>query len=399
MSHFGVTGKVSTINSSTQPLGADGVYTGTGEDVSTFATITVFADTDQDGSLAMQFSSDNVNWDRQKIIAVDQSISTGSVHTLEVVAQYFRVIYTNEATSQAHLRIQTIYHNGRSGFLTSSPDEVISKINDAQIVRVSNDPFLDVSRSLYADKSAIHKFGSNHLTGTTERDIWSYGATDRGNINYNWLQAPTALRIAAGGDAADTFAGAGARTVRVEGLDENWVFTSEDIATSGIGVSASTTTQFARCNRAYVVDVGAYTASNVGDIVIENSAGGTVVASIETGFGQTEMSMYTIPSGFTGYLRYTQATVSAAANKEATVTLFSRRNANDTSAPFSNAAKRIIHKWPDLNTTASLDVFALPSLPEMTDIWGTTEANATSNVNLTYDLILVKGDTPTDPQS
>ena len=135
MSYFGVNGKVSTDNSSTATLSGAAVFTGTGEDVSPYSTITVFVDSDVDGTLSMQFSTDDTNWDRAKVVPVNQELASGSVHTLEVVSQYFRIVYTNGASAQGHFRLQTIYHNARSGFLTSSPDQVISKINDAQTDR------------------------------------------------------------------------------------------------------------------------------------------------------------------------------------------------------------------------------------------------------------------------
>ena len=157
-------GYVSKANSSTTNLTTGASFTGTAEDIHQFSTITVYVDTDNDATLKMQFSSDGVNWDRTKQVPIDQTISSGSVHTLEVVANFFRVVLTNDgADTTTHLRLQTIYHVQRSGFLTSSPDQKISKINDAQIVRVSNDPFMDLSRGLYSDKIAIHKFGANDL--------------------------------------------------------------------------------------------------------------------------------------------------------------------------------------------------------------------------------------------
>jgi hypothetical protein len=216
MSYFGINGKVSTDNSSTATLSGAAVFTGTGEDVSPYATITVFVDSDVDGTLSMEFSIDNTNWDRKKIVPLDIGISSGSVHTLEVVAQYFRVVYTNGSSAQGHFRLQTIYHNARSGFLTSSPDQIISKINDAQVVRVSNDPYLDISRNLYADKKSFHRFGYNEsVPNGTERDIWAYGATTVGNTDYNWPTTDEKFRVAAGGNAADTSAGLGARQFRL----------------------------------------------------------------------------------------------------------------------------------------------------------------------------------------
>ncbi len=394
-----VRGFISTNNSTTATLGGAGTFTGTGEDVSQYSTITVIYDTDVDGSISMQFSTDNTNWDRSKIVTVDQTLASGAVHTLEVVSQYFRIVYTNGASGQAHFRLQTIYHTARSGFLTSSPDQVISKINDAQIMRVANDPFFDLSRSLYGDKIAIHKFGANDTSpATTERDIWSYGSTGKGDIDYNWLQTASTIRIKAGGNAADAAAGAGARSITVEGLDSNWDIVSENITTNGASASSATSTSFIRVNRAYVRDVGTYHASNTGDIIIEDTTGSNVIAFISAGRGQTQLSMYSVPANYTGYLRHAHGSVSAGANKDATIRLYRVQNADDVSAPMSNAGKRLIHKWEQLQGIAELDFYSLPSFPEKTDLWWTAYGSSATSVSVVYDLILVKDDAPTNPQ-
>ena len=397
MSHFGVTGFVSTVNSTSSILTATSVFTGTSEDVSHYATITVFVDSDQDGSLAMQFSIDGTNWDRAKTVAVDQTIGTGSVHTLEVVSQYFRIVYTNGSTNQTHFRLQSLYHNARSGFLTSSPDEQISRTNDAQLIRVSNDPFLDLSRGLYKDKSVVHKFGANEGAPAAERDVWQYGDTAIGNIDYNWLQAADTVRIAAGGNAADTSAGAGARTVTIEGLDSNWELTSEVLTTNGASASTASSTSFIRLHRAYVSDVGTYTGSNTGAITLETAVGGDVLGHILAGLGQTQLTMYTVPLNYTGYLRHAHGSVSAGTNKDSTLTMYRRLSAEDVAAPMTDGGKRLMHRWEQLQGVAELDFLAMPSLPAQTDVWWTSKGN-TSSISVVYDLILVKNDSPTNPQ-
>lgn len=393
-----IRGFVSTNNSSTATLGVSGVFTGTGEDISQYSTITVFYDTDVDGSISMQFSSDNSNWDRSKVVTIDQTLASGNVHTLEVVSQYFRIVYTNGTSGQGHFRLQTIYHTARSGFLTSSPDQIISKITDAQVMRVANDPFIDFSRSLYSDKIAIHKFGANQTSPSgSERDIWGYGDTGIGNIDYNWQQSASTVRIAAGGDANDTSAGNGARVVTVEGLDTNWDIAIEDITTAGASASSYTSTSFIRVNRAYVKDVGTYHAANTGAITIENGSA-QVLAYIAAGVGQTQLSMYSVPANYTAYLRHAHGSVSAGTNKDATLRMYRVPNADDVTAPMSGAGKRLVHIWEQLQGIAELDFYSMPAFSEKTDLWWTAEGTSATSVSVVYDLILVKDDMPTNPQ-
>jgi len=389
-----ISGKVSVGNSTSTALTASSTYTGVGEEVYGYSTITTIMDSDQDGTLFLELSTDNINWDRSKEITLDTALVSGSVHTLEVVSRWFRVRYVNGSTDQTHFRLQTIYHPTRSGFLSSSPDEQISKVNDAQIVRVSNDPYLDLSRTLYRDKSAVHKFGANLATPTGERDIWTYGATDQGDIDYNWLQSVSAVRIKSGGNAADDTAGAGAQTIVVEGLNANFAEQSSTITTAGTSASSATPETYIRITRASVANVGTYTGANTGNIVIETT-GGTVVGEILAGSGQTQLSMYTVPAGHTAYLRHAHCSVSTSANKESTITMYQRRNADDTTTPFTG--KRIVHVWEAVSGVADLNFFSLPAFPEKTDIWFTSKGS-TSVVSITYDLIVVKGDTVTIPQ-
>ncbi len=402
MTYFGINGQVSSNNSSTTPLGGAAAFTGTGDDVSRYSTITVFMDSDVDGTLSMQFSTDNSNWDRTKVVPLDVSIASGSVHTLEVVAQYFRVVFTNGAGAQSHFRLQTIYHNARSGFLTSSPDQVISKINDAQIVRVSNDPFIDLSRSLYADKKVIHKFGANIDLSTTERDVWAYGGTNApyGNIDYPWPTTTETLDLvsSSANDDATPTTSTGAQTVVVEGLDGSWNEISETVSLNGTS-AVTTSASFRRVFRAYVSDVGTYTGTNEGHITITNTSSAQVLAFITAGVGQTQMSHYTVPAGYTAYLRHLHAQVTVAANKEADVKLWRRPNADDITQPYTAAGKRLVHQWRGLATGVELDFYAMPSFAEKTDIWASAVASGSgSEVDVVYDLLLVEGDNPTSPQ-
>jgi hypothetical protein len=398
MSYFGINGQVSTNNSSTSPLGISGVFTGSSDDISQYSTVTVFYDTDQDGTLSMQFSADGTNWDRSKTVPCDQALASGSVHTLEVVARYFRVVYTNGAVGQGHFRLQTIYHNTRSGFLTSSPDQIISKITDAQVMRVSNDPFIDMSRSLYADKQVVHNFGVNPNVGTTERDIWAYGSATAGNINYPWPTSADTLDIVSD-NVADDSGGSGALSVQVSGLDANWDQAEETVTLNGL-TPVTTATSFMRVQRIVVKDVGTYTGSNVGNIQVTHTGSGDVLAYIGVGDGTTELSMFTVPAGYTAYLRHLHVQVTVATNKELDVTLWRREAADDQTGPvFSGGGKRIVQKWLGVSGVAELDLYAMPSFPEKTDIWGSAVATGTgSKIDMMYDLILVKGDNPVNPQ-
>lgn len=388
-------GTVSTVNSSTATLGGAAVFTGTSEEVKDHSIITVMVDSDVDGTLAMQFSTDGTNWDRAKTVVVDQEIGSGSVHTLEVISQYFRIVYTNGAGAQGHFRLQTIYHGFKSGFLTSSPDQVISKINDAQITRVSNDAMFDISRSLYADKFGLHRFGYN---GTVPNgsfdDVWSYGPTVG---TYPWPTTAETIRVKSGGNAADTSDGAGARTVIVDFLNATGVQVQETLTLAGASASSATSSTCTRVIRAWVATAGTVLSNNTAGILIENTSANQILAAIDTGVGQTEMTMYTIPLGYTGYLTRIHADVSIGTNKDADIRMWQRRDALTFAAPFG--AKRLVRRWTAIQGESVDDFDIYQVFPALTDIWVEAQGNgATTEVDIDYDMIMVKDESPTTPQ-
>ena len=102
---------VSTLNSSTTILLSGATFTGTGEDVSLYSSISISYNSDvmaAASGLVMEFSSDGTNWDLSLIGSLEQA--TTQVHKLSVVAKYFRVVYTNGSTNQASFRLQVLYH-------------------------------------------------------------------------------------------------------------------------------------------------------------------------------------------------------------------------------------------------------------------------------------------------
>lgn len=389
---------ISTNNSSATPLVDAGVYTGTGEDVSGFSTITVFVDSDLDGTLSMEFSSDNSNWDRKKVVPVLQAIGSGSVHTLEVVSRYFRIVYINVTGSgtQSHFRLQSIFHAYRSGFLTSSPDEKISKINDAQIIRVSNDPFFDFARSLYADKISIHKFGYNSaVPNGSYADIWSHGPD---LAVKPWPTTNETFRVKAGGDANDTSTGTGARTIQIQYLDANGDLQQDQLTLAGANVSTATSVTGRRVQRVWVDTAGTINGNNIGEIIIENSTSNEEVSAIEPGIGQTQATHFTTPARNTAYLIKGNVSVAIGTNKDADVKMWQRRNAYNVTAPFGG--KRLIHQWEAIQGANNpLDLAAYIPFPPLTDIWLEGKGNgAATSIDVQYDLVCIEDEAATTPQ-
>lgn len=242
---------------------------------------------------------------------------------------------------------------------TLGPTKVTIYSDDAYPVRqVGYPPTLDMARGGIAGTSVISKFGHNPEVGATAEGIWHTGGA------FNFLSAASAVRIKAGGNAADTSDGAGARSVTVLGLDENWEDASETITTAGASASSATTTTSVRVFRAYVSGTGTYGGANTDTIVIETT-GGTTLASIEAGKGQTEIACYTVPAGKTGYL--VRAAFHIESTKGAQLELIRREGADVVSAPYSSP--RLVFQTD--NTTLDVErTFDAPVvLPAKTDVW------------------------------
>ena len=116
-----------------------------------------------------------------------------------------------------------------------------------------------------------------------------------------FLTAASTIRIAAGGNAADTAAGTGARAVYVWGLDADYNEINATIETNGTSASTATTEEFLRVfgARATIVGSGGV---NAGNITIEAITGGSTQSYIEAGKGVSKYGTYTIPAGKTGYI-------------------------------------------------------------------------------------------------
>jgi len=374
-----VAGIVGTGNSTTEPLAADAVYTGKSDIVKDYASIAVVVESSADSAfegLELQFSQDGTSWFTARTASVfaDEALTL----RLGVEAYRFRIVFTNGSAAANTLSIQTIYHAFASSAHPTGRTAALARASDALPVRVVQDFRVDVGASRINGVSTVNKFGSNPSVGTTEEDVWAAGGT------YNWLTAASAVRVRAGGDANDDIAGTGARTVFISGLDENWEEASETVALAGTSASAATTTTFIRVFRAYVVEVGTYTGNNAGDILIETT-GGTLVADILAGYGQTQLALYSIPANKTGYLE--RMSLRAEASKAVTFRVWQRTLGDVVSAPFR--AKRILRQFGGVSGQVDLRLDSVIRLQERTDIWVSAEAaSGTSAASAAFDIIL-----------
>jgi len=253
------------------------------------------------------------------------------------------------------------------------------------------DFLIEVAKGNVPGHSLIHKFGRNTAVGTTMVPI-SLG----GIYRTPQVAAATTLRVKAG-NVNDDASGTGAREVSLEFINTSGVKVTETLATAGTSASSATSVSAIRLYRFYVSKSGTYATQSAGshaaDIVIENSAGGTDWGTIDvTDFprGQSEIGVYTIETGYTGYLL--SATAFTDSSKTTQLIFFHRAKILETAAPYSGTMREIVNMTTD-SAKVSLEpkspVDGVFTGPVDLGIMGKVSAT-TSEVNVDFELLLVQ---------
>lgn len=321
----------SSLNNSTAPLGISGTFTGSAED-NPYPDAMISCFSDVAGTLFIEFSVNGADWRAFPTSGYEVAAGIHEFHTAVKGPRFFRVRYVNGSAAQSTFQLFVYYGVFRQS--TSPLNQPYSLDSDANITR-STFTWLDWARGLASGQESIKKFGRNPSVGTSYVPIAIGG-------NYRTPQSgnATTLRIKAGGDANDDAAGSGARSLRVIGVDENFNFASEVIATVGTSASLPTTTNFLRLHTCIVEESGTYATASAGShegvIVIEDSAGTEDWAVIDaTDFpkSRSEIGCYTIPANKTGYIKLRDVSIDS--GKTIDLIFFARKNADQTAPPYA----------------------------------------------------------------
>jgi len=146
-------------------------------------------------------------------------------------------------------------------------------------------PFgINVDKQLVEDFSGVTKFGYSSSVGGTFQTIWD------GNSTYIYPSSAGTATVTSTNTASDN-----GGTVEIQGLDSNY-----DIATETLVIGGSAGTKsFIRVFRA-VMKTATTGNANVGTLSVIVST--VTVAKITPEYGQTLMSVYTIPRNKRGYI-------------------------------------------------------------------------------------------------
>jgi len=339
-------GVVSEKNSSTEILAGDAVFTGEGEDVSNFASVSILYKSDVAAAasgLKIEFSQDNTNWDVS--LVGDLGAKTFQVHRLVPAARFFRVVYTNGSAAQSSFRLQCIFHTDSTPVLITRAGQPQSTV-DATPTRQTAEIDLDFARKHIPGGRAFFFFGHNDDVGTSYEDIWP------GQGDINWLEEAVTVEVSSS-NAADTSAGIGTRSVELHGLSSTGADQDEVIVMAGTSTTESANT-YTRVNKMHNETVGTYGGSHEGDISAYSRGGateglllakmvgeeGSVDTSVQYGIGEASNAFWTVPLDKVLYITDLSINVQASGNKTADIILYEREGILDVTAPMD--PRRII---------------------------------------------------------
>jgi len=239
----------------------------------------------------------------------------------------------------------------------------------------SGTPFyLEVQQGKIPGYSMVNKFGYNSSIGSGAFEtIWETGD------DYPWQSTAVTVDVVSD-DSNDDVAGTGARTLRIQGLDGSYNFAEETVDMDGT-VTVTTTQEFLRVFRMSVETAGT-SGNNVGNISVTYTGGSDVAATITAGNGQTLMTLYTIPAGYTGYLL--SMNISSGKDQEMEFKFIQRDNS------VANAAFQT-KQFLDVRGGQTTVIFnAINVIPEKSDIYVSGKASSTSSASASFDLLLVQ---------
>ena len=237
------------------------------------------------------------------------------------------------------------------------------------------DRLLAISEGLVPGHSLMLKFGRNPDidTGAAE-DVWEGGGT------YPFQSTAKSLEVLSD-STSDTSTGVGARTITLIGLDSSLNEQTQVITMNGTTAVAITGT-WLRVHRCSVTTAGT-SAVNVGTLTVRIAGGGTTLLVVGAGNGQTLMAVYTIPTGYTGYMmKYYVSANAGATAPQIDLKLYTRSATGIINLKHQQA----------LNGGSFAHEFGAPfRIPEKNDIY----LNATTSVNNTdvcggFDLVIMK---------
>jgi hypothetical protein len=202
------------------------------------------------------------------------------------------------------------------------------------------EPFeLQVARGQITGHEVVNVFGYASAVSTSFVSVWE------NNAAYVFPTVASTMNVSSS-SASDTGV-----SVQIFGLDADYNRITEVVALNGTN-NVATTKVYWRINNV-ITTVGVA----VGTVYVKN-AGGTTYAQITIGSGKTNMSVYTVPAGYTAYLTQFDAFSSTSVTSGVFATF---RGLLTSSTGISN----VVLQAPFLNTYAITRPYPIPVLEKV----------------------------------
>jgi len=339
-------GHISTVNSSSAALLADAVFTGVAEEITNIATILIAVYSNVGSAvdgLSVQWSIDGTNWDGSDVFTIPAN--TQKTFSFQPVAQYFRVVYTNGDVDQTAFRMQVILkhsyvkpssHRINDGISTQDDAELVKAVlsgengggefknvkvtEDGNLAISNNSSGLAIAKGDVTGHSFIHKFGAAPDFDSSDGfvTVWDGAEDDEDYEAMNMTYSATAdIDYAVAEDNGDT------QDIEIQGLNSAYELTVQTITLTGqtpvvlttplirvFRVKNMNSSDFAGHVFVYRARLGDGTPTVVTGGVPQTGA--DVRAVVHADNNQTEMAVFTIPAGKTGYMRSWYASTAGA---------------------------------------------------------------------------------------
>lgn len=189
----------------------------------------------------------------------------------------------------------------------------------------------------------------------------------------------TTLSIASD-NAADTAAGTGARTVRIDGLDASGAEQTEDVPMNGV-TPVTSSKLWLRVNAAYAIAAGSG-GVNAGNISLTHTGAAGVIAFIAASEGRALMAAYSVPTGRVALVLALRAQgEDVAATPE--VTLYERAGILGTTPTL-----RAVTKLPVDGRSSAIDFRAYPYVEGPCDLFASAVSGVSARIAAQFDVLL-----------
>lgn len=230
---------------------------------------------------------------------------------------------------------------------------------------LSADWQLQVARGKISGVTNINANGYQPSLGTTFVPVWD------ANTTYTYPVAASTMLIYST-SASDT-----AVQIRIDGLDASYNALTENITLTNGTTGITTVNSYFRIQSISIITTSAN--NPVGNIILGNAGKTAIYAQLNNGNGRSNMTLYTVPAGYTFYLTQVNA---FSDQKTSAVTYYRSYTRSPT------GITNIIRTVPFTQSYMSTRVTPRP-YPEKSDIQWQCASSATSAVGLQIEGLLI----------